>query len=276
MQHQKAARVDGAGRERQHQAEGEVGAGVRWRLVRWIRLRMVLRHPVSRSPCAPTSLCAAGATRCQGRSSSQAMRMRCASRPICGCRGSGRPGHAGHAVAQGLLGGGSQRLHPGLPLGAGGGQGVGSVQDPGRGMGKAQRIPRMAQRQRQGGGGVVFKVDVADHAIRAAHQVAGKGLAQAGAGPVDGERLQPVPARWRCHRHGLFHLVAQAGVCSRRGRPGGASESRLRRRPAPGTRRPRAARSRRRATSVAIATPARVGNGVSTGTRRPRHGPRKR
>ena len=51
----------------------------------------------------------------------------------------------------------------------------------------------MAYRQRQHGGGVVFKVDAGHFAIGAAHQVARKGLAQAGAGGMKaGDDVQPV------------------------------------------------------------------------------------
>ncbi len=64
--------------------------------------------------------------------------------------------------------------------------------------------------------GVVFKVDIANHPVGAAHQIAGKGLAERGACFVNfANRLQALlPVRQHgvgTPDDGLFHLVAQAG-----------------------------------------------------------------
>ena len=80
----------------------------------------------------------------------------------------------------------------------------------------AQCIAPVAQRQRQHGHGVVFKVHVAHHAIGAAHQVAGEGLAQARALVVHQlNGTQPLHPQAQhglgASGHGCFNLGAQRG-----------------------------------------------------------------
>ena len=115
---------------------------------------------------------------------------------------------------------------------------------------------------------VVFKVDVAHHPVGAAHQVAGKGLAQAGA--LVCTSILSRAALAATGQHGL-------GACGHGGLdraerrrllwpPQVAHDVRLPALPARWARRsPRAARSRR-CTSVAMAVrPPRLGTGISTG-----------
>ena len=122
---------------------------------------------------------------------------------------------AAHAVRHHRLQGRAPGRNPLRPQGACVFQCAALAQVNGGGMRVAQRIAPMAQRQRQHSHGVVFKVHVAHHAIGAAHQVAGKGLAQARALAVHlGQRVQPLlPQRQHGGRvarlHGVVDLVAQ-------------------------------------------------------------------